>query len=240
MLELRGIVKRYVVGGEELCPLAGVSWTVQRGELAALYGPSGSGKSTLLNIIAAELRPDAGEVLVGGRVVTDLDPREAAAYRMHDIGYVSQDLTLMPGATALDHAALKLYRHLGARDAERRITPLLHRLGLGRRLYHRAHELSAGERQRVQIALALSNDPALVIADEPTGALDATRSREVLTLLAELCQERDVAMLLATHDPEAARFATTARELRDGHLLPHRPSAATPVAQREGEPAEQR
>jgi putative ABC transport system ATP-binding protein len=220
MLYVRELVKHYPAGGGEVVrALNGISMTIEPGELVALYGPSGSGKTTLLTIIAALLRPDRGAVLVNGRDVTDLSAREAARYRRLDLGYVSQSLDLMPAVPAVDNAALKLFDlRIGIREAHRRITPLMERLGLGERLHHRPEQLSSGERQRVLIARALATGPRLVLADEPTGSLDTKRSREVLTLLTEICREQHVAMLLATHDPQAAAFASRALTLTDGQL----------------------
>jgi putative ABC transport system ATP-binding protein len=193
---------------------------VAGGEFVALYGPSGSGKTTLLMLIAALLRPDAGSVLLDGRDISSLPDPEAARYRLHDLGFVRQTLNLMPGATALDNAALKLMgTDIGAREARRRIVPLLERLGLGERRSHRAEQLSMGERQRVMIARALSTEPKLLLADEPTGSLDSTRGREVLELLAQSCRERRVSVVLVTHDPQAASFADRVFALRDGRLV---------------------
>ncbi len=136
-----------------------------------------------------------------------------------------QSLNLIPGATALDNAALKLMgTDIGAREARRRIVPLLDRMGLAERSRHRAEQLSMGERQRVMIARALSTQPKLVLADEPTGSLDTERGRQVLALLAETCREREVAVMLVTHDPQAAAFADRVYALRDGRLTDHRPS----------------
>jgi putative ABC transport system ATP-binding protein len=224
VLEVRELVKRYPSGGGEIVrALDGVSMSIARGELVALYGPSGSGKTTLLTIAAALLRPDSGAVLVNGRDITVLSLRDAARYRRLELGYVSQSLDLMPGVSAIDNAALKLFdTRIGVRAAHRRITPLMDRLGLAERLRHRAEQLSAGERQRVLIARALATAPQLVLADEPTGNLDTTRSREVLTLLTEVCKEQDVAMLLVTHDPQAATFADRVHMLTDGQLADER------------------
>ena len=234
MLELRELVKHYASGGGEIVrALDGVSMSIAAGELVALYGPSGSGKTTLLSIVAALSPPDSGEVLVDGRVISALSAREAARYRRLELGYVSQSLDLMPGVPAIDNAALKLFDlHIGVREAHRRITPLMERLGLGQRLRHRPDQLSAGERQRVLIARALATGPRLVLADEPTGSLDTQRSREVLTLLTELCDEQTVAMLLVTHDPQAAAFAHRVQALRDGRLVAYEPDTEI-VAARE-------
>ncbi len=198
----------------------GVSFAIDTGEMVALYGPSGSGKSTLLNVIATILPADAGAVLVGGRDVTRLVPRAAADYRRLELGYVRQVPELLAGADAVDNAALKLFDSgIGIKKARRQVLDLLDRLGLEGRHRHMPHELSVGERQQVLIARALSTGPRVVLADEPTGALDTDRSREVLALLAELCTEHQVAMLLATHDPLAASYADRAITLRDGKLV---------------------
>jgi putative ABC transport system ATP-binding protein len=223
VLELRELVKHYRVGdGEPVRAVDGVSLAIARGELVALYGPSGSGKTTLLMLIAALLAPDSGTVLVDGREVSTLPADDSASYRLCDLGIVGQPSDLLPGARAIENASLKLWL-THARDAERRIEPLLQRLGLGKRMRQRTEQLSMGERQRVLIAQALSTEPKLVLADEPTGNLDTRRSREVLELLAELCRERGTAVLLATHDPQAAAFADRVYELCDGRLGEYRP-----------------
>ncbi len=162
--------------------------------------------------------------MLDGVDVSALAPDAAARYRRLDLGYVGQSLELIPGVPAIDNAALKLFdTRIGVREAHRRVVPLLDRLGLGQRLRHRGDQLSAGERQRVLIARALATDPKLIVADEPTGALDSERSRDVLGLLRQLCAERGAAMLLATHDPQAAAFATRAHALRDGRLVERLP-----------------
>jgi putative ABC transport system ATP-binding protein len=232
VLELNELVKRYAVGDAgAVRAVDGVSLSVAAGELVALYGPSGSGKSTLLMLAAAVVRPDSGSVHVDGREVSALAPREAAGYRMRELGFVRQSLDLIPGASALDNAALKLLgRPAGVREARRRVEPLLVRLGLAERLQQRAEQLSMGERQRVMIARALSTEPRLVLADEPTGSLDSERSREVLGLLGEICRERGIAVLLVTHDPEAAAYADRVHTLRDGRLADTDPRFAGALA----------
>ena len=233
MLELRDLVKHYQAGdGETVRAVDGVSTSICAGELVALYGPSGSGKTTLLMLIAALLRPDAGAVLMDGRDVSELSDADAARYRLHELGFVRQSLNLVPGVSALDNAALKLLGvDIGAREAHRRVMPLLERLGLQQRAKHRAEQLSMGERQRVMIARALSTEPKLLLADEPTGSLDSARSREVLGLLTEVCREREVAVLLVTHDPQAAGYADRVHALLDGKLVEYQPDRAfVPVA----------
>jgi putative ABC transport system ATP-binding protein len=226
MLELRELVKHFpVVSGQPVRAVDGVSMSVSGGEFVALYGPSGSGKTTLLMLIAALIRPDAGSIVLGDCEVSKLSDREAAHYRLHELGFVRQSLNLIPGANALDNAALKLMgTDVGSREARRRIAPLLERLGLAERSTHRAEQLSMGERQRVMIARALSTEPKLLLADEPTGSLDTERGHQVLSLIAQTCRERDVAVLLVTHDPQAAAFADRVYALRDGRLVDHEPS----------------
>lgn len=225
MLELRELVKHFpAASGAPVKAVDGVTLSVPEGEFVALYGPSGSGKTTLLMLIAALLHPDSGSVVLGERDISRLSDAEAARYRLNDLGFVRQTLNLIAGASAIDNAALKLMgTDVGPREARRRIAPLLDRLGLGERASHRAEQLSMGERQRVMIARALSTEPRLLLADEPTGSLDSTRGREVLELLAETCRERSVAVVLVTHDPQAASFADRVFALHDGHLDEHDP-----------------
>jgi putative ABC transport system ATP-binding protein len=228
VLELCELVKHYAVVSEDpVRAVDGVSFSVSAGELVALYGPSGSGKTTLLMLIAALLRPDSGSVLVSGKDISTLTDADAARYRLRELGFVRQSLSLIPGASAIDNAALKLMgTDIGSRAARRQVKPLLERLGLSERVMHRSEQLSTGERQRVMIARALSTEPKLVLADEPTGSLDTQRSREVLGLFAEICRERQVAVVLVTHDPQAAAYADRVHALRDGRLLRHEPDQA--------------
>ncbi|MEX1142743.1 MAG: ABC transporter ATP-binding protein [Thermoleophilaceae bacterium] len=225
MLVVDRLVKHYPSGGGEVArALDGACLTIEPGQLVALYGPSGSGKTTLLNIVAALLQPDSGTVTVNGHLISALSRRDADRYRRMQLGYISQSPDLLPGVRAIDNAALKL---LGTRaspaEARRHVAPLLERLGLESRLQHRPHELSAGQRQRVLIARALSTSPRLVLADEPTGNLDARHSHDVLRLLTEICAEQRVAMLLVTHDPQAAAFATRVQALEGGRIAPFEP-----------------
>jgi putative ABC transport system ATP-binding protein len=220
MLELRELVKHYRAGdGEIVRAVDGVSLTVAPGELVALYGPSGSGKTTLLMLIAGLLEPDSGTVAVAGREIGALSQRERAQLRRSELGFIRQSLDLIPGVRADDNAALKLLAVSGRREAQRAVEPLLVRLGLDGRALQRSEQLSMGERQRVMIARALSTQPSVVLADEPTGSLDSERGIEVLELLSEVCHEGDVAMLLVTHDPRAAEFADRVQALRDGQLF---------------------
>jgi putative ABC transport system ATP-binding protein len=222
LLALRELVKHYpAVGGEPIRAVDGVSLQVEPGEMLALYGPSGSGKTTLLLMIATLLAPTAGSVLIGDRDVSRMSERESSRLRLTQLGFIRQNFDLLPGVSAIDNAVLKLLKTVRWREAHRQITPLMERLGLGERLAHRAETLSMGERQRVMIARALSTEPSLLLADEPTGSLDTQRSREVLALLRELCRERGVACVLVSHDPLAAGYADRVLALRDGKLAEH-------------------
>jgi putative ABC transport system ATP-binding protein len=219
MLELRDLVKHYpAFGGEPVRAVDGVSLAVGAGEMVALYGPSGSGKTTLLLMIATLLGPTSGTVLIGGHDTSSLSEREASKFRLTQLGFIRQSFDLLPGVSTIDNAVLKLLGAMRWREARREIEPLLVRLGLGERLHHHSEVLSMGERQRVMIARALSTNPRLLLADEPTGSLDTQRGREVLELLRELCAEHGVAVVLVSHDPMAARYADRVFALRDGRL----------------------
>ncbi len=232
MLEVRSLVKRYVArGGEVVRAVDGVSLSLAAGEMMTLYGPSGSGKTTLLRLIAGLLPPDSGSVMVNGWEISSLADADRARYRQRELGYVDQSFDLLPGANVTENAAMKLWQVEKPSDAERRVEPLLVRLGLGKRLRSRADELSMGERQRVMIARALSTKPKLVLADEPTGNLDSHRSSDVLALLREVCQETGAAALLATHDPRAASFADRVCALLDGQIADFAPSQLADVGQ---------
>lgn len=219
-LELRDVVKHYSSGAEVVNAADGVSLTVSEGEFVALYGPSGSGKTTLLLLAAGLLAPDEGSIHFDGREISRMSAAESAAYRLKDVGFVFQTFHLISGASALDNAAIKLLGHgLSLREARRRAQPWLERVGLGARAEHTPDQLSMGERQRVAIARALVSDPRLLLADEPTGNLDSTRSQEILGLMRDVCHERSIPGVLVTHDLEATRFVDRVYTLRDGQLI---------------------
>lgn len=228
-LEFRDVVKHYTLGGETVRAVDGVSLTVAAGEVVAIFGPSGSGKSTLLMIAAAVMRPDSGGVYVDGRDVTVLSEGDAADYRMVELGFVLQSVELLSGGNVMDNALLKLVgAGLGLRQARRRVAGLLEELGLGERLKHRPDQLSMGERQRVMIARALSNDPKVLLADEPTGSLDAKRTHEVLAMLRSMTRERQMATVLVTHDAQAVEYADRVFTLEDGVLSATPPASIAP------------
>jgi putative ABC transport system ATP-binding protein len=223
VLELADVAMRHKLGQVTVPALDGVTLSVAPGEFVALYGPSGSGKTTLLKLIVGlTITPSSGTITVDGRDITKMSRKEADHYRLHTLGIIGPPDVLQEGARAIRAASIRL-RLADRKNAEKAIAPLLVQLGLGDRLRHRVEQLSMGERQRLVIALALSTDPRLVLADEPTGSLDTENSRLVLGLLRDVCHERKVALLLATHDPEAAGYADKIVELRDGRL--HRDEA---------------
>ena len=230
MLEIHDLLKQYQDGdGEPIRAVNGVSLSIAAGEFFALYGPSGSGKSTLIELIAGFQTPDRGKVLVNGKDVATLSEKQHGDYLLRVLGIIGQPRDLLPGASARTNAALKLVRD-HPRDAPRLIEPLLRELGLGDRMTHPTNKLSTGERQRVLIAQALAMKPKLVLADEPTGNLDSRRGRQILELLRDLCRTRGTAVLLATHDPQAAALADRVRELRDGRLHDYDPDGVHPQA----------
>ena len=234
MLELRAVRKHYASpDGQTIRAVDGVSMTVGPAELVAIYGPSGSGKSTLLFIAAGITAPDEGAVLFDGRDLATLSRAEAAEHRRTQLGFVFQAARLVPGLSAIDNVALKLMAEgEGRRAARRRVAPLLDRLGLGARAEHPAARLSHGERQRVALARALSNEPRLVLADEPTGSLDSQRGGELLELVAEVCHARGVGVVLVTHDPAVAEHADRVHHLRDGRLATEPAGSALPLTPR--------
>jgi putative ABC transport system ATP-binding protein len=230
-LLLHQVVKEYATAGEVVRALDGVSLQVSPRETVALCGPSGSGKSTLLLIAAGLLTPTAGGVHFGQTDVTALTPEAAANYQRHEVGLVSQTVDLMPGVPAVENAAIKLLAdRVPLREARRAAVPWLDRVGLSHRLDHTPDQLSAGERARVALARALVNGPSLLLADEPTANLDSRHGLEVVQLLADIGRDHGAAVLLVTHDMEAAALADRVETLRDGRLdIRHGASEATTV-----------
>ncbi len=220
MLELERVVKRYDAASEPVRAVDGVTLSLRAGEMLALQGPSGSGKTTLLLLIAGLIKADAGTVRFRGRDVGGCSGDQLAEYLQRDVGFIYQAFHLMPQVSVIENAAMKLVlAGVGMREAKNRAFPWVERVGLADRLEHTTEQLSGGERQRVAIARALTGEPSLILADEPTGNLDSARSGEVIALLHSLARERAAAVLLVTHDGEAAGQADRCRLLRDGKLL---------------------
>ena len=197
-----------------------VSMTIDSGEIVALRGPSGSGKSTLLNIIGCLDGPTRGTYSLGGRDVSTLNRRERAWVRLHYIGFIFQSFHLISDNTVLENVTLPLYyAGLGRDEREGRAVELLERVGLGHRMKHRPAQLSGGEKQRVAIARAVAGRPRLLLADEPTGALDTKTGNEVMDLLLEVHAAGSLTLVIVTHDPEVAEFCHRQVFLRDGKVI---------------------
>jgi putative ABC transport system ATP-binding protein len=219
LLELDRVVKHYHGAGEEVCAVDGVSLTVAAGEVVALQGPSGSGKTTLLKLAATLLAPERGTIRFRGVDLSTFSEREESDYLRREVAYISQRDRLMPRVCALENASLKLVLdRVGRREAQAQALAWLERLGLAERAGHTPEQLSGGERQRVAIAAALTGDPKLILADEPTGNLTSTQSLQTIALLCEIAHERGAGVLLVTHDAQAARLADRNFTLRDGEL----------------------
>lgn len=221
IIETRQLKKEYARDEFRVTALEDVNLSIPRGEFLALMGPSGSGKSTLLHLIAAMDRPSDGEILVLGQDLRSLNDYEIARWRNLHVGFVFQSFNLIPVLTAMENVELPLnLTNLSVRERREHAETALQLVGLGDRMHHLPRQLSGGQEQRVAIARAIVTDPDLVLADEPTGNLDSTSAQEVLTLLSGLNQESGKTIVMVTHDPHAARFATNRRHLEKGRLLP--------------------
>ena len=218
VMDVRDITKTLPLGREHIDILKGISFRIMGGEFVAIVGPSGSGKSTLLGIIAGLDNPSTGQVLIDGVDITRMNEGKLAAVRNSKIGMVFQAYNLIPTLTAQENVEVPLYvgKHKGSPSA--RAQELLGLVGLSHRLDHRPSQLSGGEQQRVAIARALATDPALVIADEPTGNLDARNGENVLKLIAELREQTGKTFIIATHDPVVASHADRAIRIVDGKI----------------------
>jgi putative ABC transport system ATP-binding protein len=228
VIQTRKLSKEFVRADYHVIALHEVSIDVGRGEFIALMGPSGSGKSTLLHVIAAMDSPTAGEIEVLGHDLRALSDRQIARWRNQHIGFIFQSFNLIPVLTALENVELPLkLTGLSKEERMRQATTALKLVGLGDRLGHYPRQLSGGQEQRVAIARAIATDPELILADEPTGNLDAASAQEVLQMLSRLNREFGKTIVMVTHDPHAARVASKTRYLEKGELLAE---GAVPVA----------
>jgi putative ABC transport system ATP-binding protein len=218
IVSLDRVSRTYAMDRVEVHALQDVSLEVQQGEFVAIVGPSGSGKSTMMNIVGCLDRPSAGIYRLAGTAVASLDDDGLARLRSRTIGFVFQSYTLLPRTSALDNVATPLlYQGVGRRERVRRAGAALERLGLGDRLDHEPSELSGGQQQRVAVARAIVTDPALVLADEPTGNLDSASGRDVLGVLQEL-HATGRTIVLITHDADVAAAASRQIHIRDGRI----------------------
>jgi putative ABC transport system ATP-binding protein len=220
ILETQGLHKQYQMGEVAVDALRGVDFCVERGEFVAIMGPSGSGKSTLLHLMGGLDAPSEGEVTLGGRRLARLSDDEVTIIRRRQVGFIFQFFNLLPTLSAAENVALPLLID-GKRmsDYALRVGDLLDLVGLGDRRDHRPDQLSGGQQQRVAIARALVTEPAIVLADEPTGNLDRNSGKEVLDLLRRACDEKGQTILMVTHDPYAASYADRVVFLRDGQKV---------------------
>lgn len=219
MIEIEGLKKVYVMGGEQVPALAGISLSIDRGEYVAVIGPSGSGKSTLMNILGGLDRPTDGAYRFEGEDVGGFSDDQLASFRRRRIGFVFQSFQLLPRLTALQNVELPMiYAGMAPRERRGRAAELLDRVGLGTRMSHRPTQLSGGQQQRVAIARSLANRPDLLLADEPTGALDTRTGEDVLQLFQDLNAD-GLTLAIVTHDPGVAAQARRRVAFRDGHIV---------------------
>jgi len=226
-IDLRAITKTYKTGALEVPVLHGIDLIVQRGEYVAIMGPSGSGKSTLMNIIGCLDRPTSGTYVLDGEDVSHLDDNALAEIRLRKLGFVFQGFNLLARTDALKNVALPLfYAGIDGRERQRRAMAVLEEVGLGDRAHHKPSELSGGQQQRVAIARALINDPAVLLADEPTGNLDTKTSADIMALFNNL-HDGGRTILMVTHDEAVARHARRIIRLLDGLIVADEPSSLT-------------
>jgi putative ABC transport system ATP-binding protein len=219
IISLRDLRRDYALGAERVHALQGVTLDIPRGDYVAIVGPSGCGKSTLLNLIGVIDQPTSGTVTIDGKRVDDMTDREATRFRLHNIGFVFQRFYLMPILTALENVALPMAEAgVPKDDRVRRAAGLLSYVWLGNRQRHRPSEMSGGEQQRVAIARALANQPKLLLADEPTGELDAKTGTEIIALFQRL-NDDGTTIVVVTHDEELASAARRKIHMRDGRVV---------------------
>jgi putative ABC transport system ATP-binding protein len=217
VIKVQNLTKTYQMGESDVQALRGVSFVVERGEFVALMGPSGSGKSTLMHLLGCLDRPTDGVYWLDGQDVGGLSRREQAAVRNERIGFVFQTFNLLPRMSALDNVAMPLMYRGRAKQVRERATEALERVGLAERVHHRPTEMSGGQRQRVAVARALVTNPALILADEPTGNLDSKTGADIMALLTELNGENRT-IILVTHDTAVAAYARRTLRMQDGEI----------------------
>src|SRR5271167_954188 len=230
VIQLVDLTKTYVLGDIEVNALRGVNLQIGRGEFVAIRGASGSGKSTLMNILGCLDRPTAGAYLLEGVDAASLDDEALAHIRGRRIGFVFQSFNLLSRASAAENVELPLFYTGGTRHGAQRVAELLQMVGLGGRERSHPNQLSGGQQQRVAIARALVNDPAILLADEPTGNLDTQNSNEIMAIIRRLNQERGLTIILVTHEADVAASADRVITLRDGMVLSDQRRTSAPAA----------
>jgi putative ABC transport system ATP-binding protein len=219
LIRTRELVKTYRMGESEIRALDRVSVDIDKGEFVAVMGPSGSGKSTFMNVLGGLDRPTSGQYTLGGKRVSELAGDELAAVRNRSIGFVFQQFNLLPRTPAIENVELPLvYAGIERKLRVEKSKAMLERVGLAERAHHHPAQLSGGQQQRVAIARALVTEPLLILADEPTGALDSRTSLEIMRLLQEL-NRQGMTVVLVTHEPDVARFARRILGFRDGRVV---------------------
>ena len=224
IIDARDITKIYQMGDVEVRALRGASLQVSRKELVSVMGPSGSGKSTLMNILGCLDQPTSGEYYLEGLEIDRLDDNKLAEIRGKKIGFVFQTFNLLARTTALTNVELPLiYSGMGGRRRRERAIAALNAVGLSDRVHHRPNELSGGQQQRVAIARALINDPAIILADEPTGNLDSKSGAEIMAIFQRLNEEQGITIIFVTHEPEIAQHTHRIVRIADGRIVDDRP-----------------
>ncbi len=219
MIELKDVRKTYRMGDQEFVALNGISFAIKKGELVAIIGASGSGKTTTMNIIGLLDHPSSGQYYLNGKEISDLTRDERASLRNHSIGFVFQSFFLLPRMSALQNVGLPLvYRGVDKKIIKKRSLAMLEKVGMQNHIKHKPAELSGGQQQRVAIARALVGQPNLILADEPTGALDSKTSQEVLDLLIQLNKEEQATILIITHDMKVAEQCSRIIKIKDGSI----------------------
>jgi putative ABC transport system ATP-binding protein len=232
VVSVRDLRRIYPLAGEPVIALAGIDLDIDPGEFVAVMGPSGSGKSTFMHIVGFLDRPTSGTYRFEGRDVTELGEDDLAGIRSRRLGFVFQAYNLLPRTTAVENVELPmLYAGIGETERRRAALAALDEVGLAKQAYHRPNQLSGGQQQRVAIARSLVNDPSLILADEPTGALDTRSSEDVMALFERLNRERGITIMLVTHEPDVAAHAERIVTFRDGTILSDAPAARQAVLQ---------
>ncbi|MBO0472452.1 hypothetical protein IGL98_002093 [Enterococcus sp. DIV0840] len=223
MIDLKDVVKIYRTGGEELEALKHVSLHIAEGEFTSIMGPSGSGKSTMMNILGLLDRFDEGTYHLNGQDVTNLTSNESAHVRNKEIGFVFQSFNLMPRMSLLDNVALPMvYSGISAKERKERALEALRKVGLADRVAHRPNAISGGQKQRVAIARAIVNDPAVLMADEPTGNLDSKTTLEIMKIFQDL-NDVGTTVVMVTHEPDVAQYTKRIVSFRDGEIIDDQP-----------------